>query len=375
MLQVCFRIGAGFLFAIGHQNNTAMQILLHNCREVHGTRQCHGGLSGGPLIPCPVGVDRELLLICGVVEQCFVHIKNHAPAAIRKTCGPHPKLLQGKPPGLFVDGTLLRRVAIPVNGACHLRARIGQRLAACNQQPGEHENQRAHDISIHKNYEVKYFMPAQLQIDFVSDVACPWCAIGLGSLEEALRRTAGTVTADIHFQPFELNPGMRPEGENIDEFLGGRYGAGSAQMAAMRENVRDRAAGVGVVFNQNAASRIYNTFDAHRLLHWARHSGKQTALKHALFKANFSDNSNVSDHDVLITASVAAGLDAEAAREVLTTGRYTEEVRQAEKLWISRGIQAVPGIVINGKWLISGGQPPDMFEQTLRKIAAEIAAA
>ncbi len=135
---------------------------------------------------------------------------------------------------------------------------------------------------------------------------------------------------------------MRPEGENIDEFIGGRYGADPARMNAMRENVRARAAGVGFNFNQNGNSRIYNTFDAHRLLHWARGTGKQQALKHALFKANFSDNADVSDHEVLVAAAVAAGLDAGEAREVLTTGGYADDVRQAEKLWIARGIRAVP---------------------------------
>jgi predicted DsbA family dithiol-disulfide isomerase len=213
-------------------------------------------------------------------------------------------------------------------------------------------------------------VPVQLEIDFVSDVACPWCAIGLASLEEALRRTADAVAAAIHFQPFELNPGMRPGGENIDELIGGRYGADARRMAEMRETVRARAAAVGFTINQDSASRIYNTFDAHRLLHWAEGFGRQQALKHALFKANFTDGADVSDPGILVAAAVSAGLDPQQAREVLTAGRYTDEVRQAEQLWLSRGINSVPGIVINGKWLISGGQPPEVFEQALREIAA-----
>ena len=217
-------------------------------------------------------------------------------------------------------------------------------------------------------------MPATLEIDFVSDVACPWCAIGLASLEEALRRSSDTITARIAFQPFELNPGMRPEGENIDEFIGGRYGADPAQLAAMRENVRARAASVGFAFNQSSSSRIYNTFDAHRLLHLAQGTGKQQALKHALFHANFADNANVSDHAVLLAIASAAGLDPDEAREVLETGRFAEEVRKAEALWLSRGIQAVPGIVINGQWLISGGQPAETFERALREIVRQVAA-
>lgn len=218
-------------------------------------------------------------------------------------------------------------------------------------------------------------MPAHLKIDFVSDVACPWCAIGLASLEQALRRTGDEVTADIHFQPFELNPDMRPEGENIDALIGGRHGADRQQMAAMRQTVRERAAQVGLAFNQDGDSRIYNTFDAHRLLHWARGSGRQRELKRALFAANFTDGSNVADHAVLLAAVTAAGLDAGEARQVLEENRHAEEVRTAEHFWQSRGIRSVPAIVINDRWLISGGQPPEQFEAALRQIAAQADAA
>jgi predicted DsbA family dithiol-disulfide isomerase len=201
-------------------------------------------------------------------------------------------------------------------------------------------------------------------------VACPWCAIGLNSLEEALRRTADIVQADIHLQPYELNPQMRAEGENIDALLGGHYGGGPAQLAKMRDSVRQRATAVGFAFNQSATSRVYNTFDAHRLLHWAETRGLQLELKRALFRANFTDNANVSDHAVLVATAAAAGLDAQAAREVLASGRYADEVRAAEQLWQSRGIQGVPAIVIDEEWVIQGGQPPEAFEQALREVAA-----
>jgi predicted DsbA family dithiol-disulfide isomerase len=216
-------------------------------------------------------------------------------------------------------------------------------------------------------------MTAHIEIDFVSDVACPWCAIGLAGLEESLRRSADAISATIRFQPFELHPSMPPGGENIDEFIGGRYSADTARLEAMRADVRARAANVGVEFNQNASSRIYNTFDAHRLLQWAMESGKQLALKHALFKANFADNADISSHAILICAAVTAGLDAAEAEAVLTSGRYAAGVREAEQLWMSRGIQAVPAIIVNGQWLISGGQTPETFEKTLRQIIATTA--
>jgi predicted DsbA family dithiol-disulfide isomerase len=213
----------------------------------------------------------------------------------------------------------------------------------------------------------------QLQIDFVSDVACPWCAVGLFSLDEALRRTADVVAAEITFQPFELNPEMPSAGENLDEHIAGKYHTSPAQIAAGREPLRARGASVGFAFNSSPSSRVYNTFDAHRLLHWAKGFNLHRELKRALFKANFTDDLDISNGEVLVAIAAVAGLDQTEAREVLVSQRYTSEVRMAEQLWLSRGIQSVPGIVINQKWLISGGQPPEIYEQALRSIATELA--
>ena len=214
-------------------------------------------------------------------------------------------------------------------------------------------------------------MGKHLKIDFVSDVSCPWCIIGLRGLEEALSRTAGVVEADIAFQPFELNPAMPPGGQNIVEHITQKYGSTPAQSAANREAIRARAASVGFTMRTSDKSRIYNTFDAHRLLHWAGLEGRQKELKHALFTAYFTDGRDPSDHGVLAAAAAAAGLDADRARQVLASGRYADEVREAEELWRSRGISGVPAIVIGERYLISGGQPPEAFEQALRQIAAE----
>jgi len=216
-------------------------------------------------------------------------------------------------------------------------------------------------------------MPKPLKIDFVSDVSCPWCIIGLGGLEEALRRVGALVQADIHFQPFELNPGMAPEGQNIVEHIAQKYGASREQSAANRKAIQDRAAQVGFRMATNDESRIYNTFDAHRLLHWAGLEGRQSALKHALFEAYFTDGQNVADTEVLVAAAEKAGLDGGAAREVLTSGRYADEVREAERRWQEAGVNSVPAIVINDRYLISGGQPPETFERALRTIASEAA--
>jgi predicted DsbA family dithiol-disulfide isomerase len=215
-------------------------------------------------------------------------------------------------------------------------------------------------------------MTQHLKIDFVSDVACPWCVIGLRGLEQALANASDAVEADITFQPFELNPRMPAAGQNLVEHITEKYGSTAEQSAASRAMIRSRGAEVGFTFNMSEESRIYNTFDAHRLLHWAGTIGRQQELKLALFRANFTDGANVSDHGVLVEAAFTAGLDGNQAREVLAAGRYAEEVRNAELEWTSRGIRSVPAIVINGKWLISGGQPAETFEQALRGIAAEV---
>jgi predicted DsbA family dithiol-disulfide isomerase len=214
-------------------------------------------------------------------------------------------------------------------------------------------------------------MTKPLKIDFVSDISCPWCIIGLRGLEAALDRTGDLIAADIHFQPFELNPQMPAEGQNIVEHVAEKYGSTPEQSAANRQAIRERAASVGFTMAGTDQSRIYNTFDAHRLLHWAGIEGRQSALKHALFEAYFTRGQSPCDYHVLVEAAEQAGLDPVAAREVLESGAYAAEVREAERLWQARGISAVPAVIINDKYLISGGQPPEAFEKALRAIAAE----
>ena len=212
--------------------------------------------------------------------------------------------------------------------------------------------------------------PVPLRIDFVSDVVCPWCAIGLASLEQALQRLQGEVAAEIHFQPFELNPQLPPEGEDIAGHLQRKYGMDEAQLAQNQERIRQRGAELGVVFDLGARSRIYNTFDAHRLLHWAETEGRQRELKHALLRAYFSEGKDVSDRDTLVAIAASAGLDAGRARAILDSGEFAEEVRATERFFQQLGISGVPAIIIERRHLVSGGQPPEVFERALREIAA-----
>jgi predicted DsbA family dithiol-disulfide isomerase len=209
-----------------------------------------------------------------------------------------------------------------------------------------------------------------IRIDFVSDVSCPWCAIGLNSLELALSRLGDEVQAHIHFQPFELNPHMVPEGQDITEHLRQKYGASPAQQEQTREMIRQRGADVGFDFAMGMRSRIYNTFDAHRLLHWAGEQGKQKELKKALFEAYFTRGQDPSSRTVLVQVAGKVGLDEAEAVQILSSDRYAQQVRDMEHFYHRNGIQSVPAVIINQSHLISGGQPPVAFERALRQIVA-----
>ena len=217
-------------------------------------------------------------------------------------------------------------------------------------------------------------MPTPMKIDFVSDVACPWCAIGLASLQQALKNSADAVQATLHFQPFELNPDMPPGGEDVNEHLARKYGGTPEQFEQNRAAIRTRGAAVGFEFNPAGRGRIYNTFNAHRLLHWAGQQGddQQLALKRALLEAYHGRSEAVEQDDVLLAAAKKAGLDEARAREILASDEFAAEVRAAERHYQQAGISSVPAVIINDRHLISGGQPPEVFEQALRQLAQSV---
>lgn len=213
-------------------------------------------------------------------------------------------------------------------------------------------------------------MSTPLKIDFISDVSCPWCIIGLRALDQALEHLGDEVQAQIHFQPFELNPKMVPEGQEIFEHIAEKYGSTREQYQANAENIRQRGAELGFVFTQGER-RIYNTFDAHRLLHWAELEGKQQALKEALFTAYFSQHADVSSHKVLADVAQKVGLDRVRTEAILASDQYAAQVRELEELWVTRGVSSVPTIVFNDQYAVTGGQPVDVFVGAIRQIISE----
>jgi len=208
---------------------------------------------------------------------------------------------------------------------------------------------------------------APLRIDFVSDVTCPWCALGLRALEQAIERLGDEVPVELHLQPFELNPGMPRDGEPIADYVARKHGAGAEELAARQALIREHAAAAGFAFAPR--THVYNTFDAHRLLHWAGLEGKALELKRALLLAYHCRGENPASREVLLRAVGVVGLKVEPALDVLASGAYADEVNESVRHWRQLGIHSVPSVVVDGRHLIRGGQPVEGYERVLRHIA------
>ncbi len=213
-----------------------------------------------------------------------------------------------------------------------------------------------------------------IRIDIVSDVVCPWCVIGFKQLGQALEQLGDEVDADLHWHPFELNPQMPPEGQDLREHLAEKYGTTAAQSHAARERLTGIAKSLGVEFRFYDGMRVRNTFRAHQLLHWAGEQGRQTDLELALFDSYFSREEDVDDLDVMVAAAGRAGLDEELARAVVADGRYADAVREEQQFWLGKGINAVPSFILDGRYLIPGAQDPEVFVAALRRLVSEKAA-
>ena len=210
-----------------------------------------------------------------------------------------------------------------------------------------------------------------LSIDVVSDVACPWCVIGYKNLEQALASLDGEIEADLAWHAFELRPDAPAEGENWREHIMAKYGMSFEQSEENRKRITEAGSQVGFTFNFTDDMRTQNTFNCHRLLHWAKDTEQQTALKLALFEAYFTDRTNENDTEVLLQAVEKAGLDRDSAAAVLASDRYEQAVRAEEGHYQQMGVISVPTFIVNGKYAITGGQPAEAFVQALRQIASE----
>lgn len=210
--------------------------------------------------------------------------------------------------------------------------------------------------------------PKKLQIDIVSDVMCPWCVIGYKQLAEALEAT--NTPHEIRWHPFELNPEMPAEGQNIREHLAEKYGSTTEQSNANRAAMTKAGAELGFEFRYTDDMRMHNTFNVHQLMHWADQQGRKHDLEMAFFTAHFTDGRNLSDDAVLADVAAEIGLDRDEALAVLADQRFAADVRKAEQYWTAQGIRGVPAVIFNQRHLVSGAQGVETFTDVLKQLAA-----
>lgn len=207
-------------------------------------------------------------------------------------------------------------------------------------------------------------MKQTIKIDYVSDIACPWCAVGLGNLNKAIAQLSNKVNFEVHFRPLELNPNMPKGGQDAVEHLTEKYGLSAEQIKANQTQIRAKASEAGFQFHPEGRKRVYNTFNAHRLLYWVAKEfdlKMQAALKIELLDTYFCLAVNLDDEQNLLDAVSRAGLDPARAHQILNGDEFAKEVRQEEVIYTDSGIHSVPSIILNGQYLLQGAQPPESF--------------
>ncbi|MGR3616594.1 MAG: DsbA family oxidoreductase [Paracoccaceae bacterium] len=214
-------------------------------------------------------------------------------------------------------------------------------------------------------------LPSPIQVDIVSDVVCPWCIVGYRQLGLALAETG--LKAAVRWHPFELNPQMPAEGQNLREHIVEKYGTTAEQSVQMRDQLSTLGRSLGFQFNYSDDMRMVNTFKAHQLLDWAEEHDLQNALKQALFATYFTDNADVSHSDVLVQTAENVGLNKAEAVRILDSGERAALVREKQAFWTSRGISGVPSMVFAGKYLTTGAQGQENYTQILTRCLEEAA--
>lgn len=214
-------------------------------------------------------------------------------------------------------------------------------------------------------------MTKTLRIDIISDVMCPWCIVGYRQLSAALEAT-GTAH-EIHWHPFELNPDMPQEGQNLREHIMQKYGSSLEESEQSRQHLKTLGSDLGIDFQFSDGSRMHNTFNTHQLLHWANTQERMHDLKQALFIAHFTNARDLSDNAVLADIAGEIGLDRTEALAVLDDQRYASQIRQEENFWTKQGIRGVPAVVFDRQHLVTGAQGVDNFTSILKQLAEETA--
>lgn len=209
-------------------------------------------------------------------------------------------------------------------------------------------------------------MAQTIRVDFVADVACPWCVVGLHAVLATLEALRDEANPELYVQPFELNPELGPQGENAVEHAIKKYGATQEQAETGLKRANDQAALYSFALNQSPRSRIWNTRDAHRLLYWTGLEGKSLPLLLALYRANFTEQRSISDHAVLLDVVRSVGLNVERARAILRSNEYGDDVHSKEQSAVKNGIIRVPTVVLDQNSIVQGAQTPQIYAQAMR---------
>ena len=214
--------------------------------------------------------------------------------------------------------------------------------------------------------------PAPIRVDIVSDVVCPWCVIGYRQLAKAAEDNGTPL--EVYWHPFELNPQMAEDGENLREHLAAKYGTTPEGSREARARLTQLGADLGFTFDYADDMRMYNTFRAHQLIDWAAGQGRVHEMKQALFAAFFTGREDVSDIHVLADVAASVGLDRAQALSVLESGALAGAVREKQRFWTSRGITGVPAMIFERQHLVTGAQGEENYARILNHLLAERAA-
>lgn len=214
-------------------------------------------------------------------------------------------------------------------------------------------------------------MADKIKIDIISDVVCPWCAIGYKRLERAIQEMGVQEQIELEWQPFELNPHMPAEGENVQEHIANKYGASMEDQKRSQEHMAEIGAELGFTFDYFDDMKIVNTRDAHILLDYAKENGKQTELKMRLVTAFFGERKDVSDRNVLLEELKSIGLNTDKAMARLDNDDARYEVQAKEAYWQNVGVSSVPTMVFNNASALTGAQPVDVYKQILADLLSQ----
>ena len=214
-------------------------------------------------------------------------------------------------------------------------------------------------------------MNEKIKLDIISDVVCPWCIVGYKRLQKAISELGIEDKLEIEWQPFELNPSMPIEGQNMGEHLSQKYGSSVQDNNQNKERLKTLGAEEGFTFNFFDDMKMVNTRDSHVLIEYAKEQNKQTELNIRLIEAFYTEKKDISNREVLKQELLTVGLNSIEALERLDKSKYKEEVEAKEQLWQNMGVSGVPTIVFNRKSALTGAQPTEVYKQVLTELLNE----